>query len=136
MLSIKLKISIIFHSALYIHFLLEHCMREKKKKKSKEIFSNRSCEGKGEGCVYSHLESGKIIGRMSERAQIKVLFFKIPVLLDSTSQERSVCSRSCFSTRKDYQHYCLWHMVSFGGIQSKCSPFLLLCLRATEFTAS
>lgn len=32
MLSIKLKISIIFHSALYIHFLLEHCMREKKKK--------------------------------------------------------------------------------------------------------
>lgn len=48
--------------------------------RSEEIYSSRSCEGKGQHSVYSHLEFGKVIGIMSDTTQIKVLFYKIPVL--------------------------------------------------------
>lgn len=48
--------------------------------RSEEIFSSRSCEGKGEDCVYSYLEFDKIIGIMSDTTYIKVLFYKISVL--------------------------------------------------------
>lgn len=48
--------------------------------RSEEIYSSRSCESKGQDCVYSHLEFGKIIGIMSDTTKIKVLFYKIPIL--------------------------------------------------------